>query len=90
MSNLYQPLHHKYRPTCFDDLVGQQSIVSTLKQAILTNSSFSVRLRLVCSRKASVRLSVIIWFNDAGVLVALLVIYSTETVLASLGIDAPL
>ncbi|KGG14565.1 MULTISPECIES: DNA polymerase III subunit gamma/tau [unclassified Prochlorococcus] len=37
MSNNYLPLHHKYRPKCFDDLVGQESIVSTLKQALLTN-----------------------------------------------------
>ena len=31
----------------------------------------------------------IIWFNDAGVLPAVVVIYSTETVFASAGIDAP-
>ena len=33
----YEPLHHKYRPQCFDDLVGQESIALTLKQAIQTN-----------------------------------------------------
>ena len=37
MSPEYQPLHHKYRPQRFDDLVGQVSIVKTLKQAIITN-----------------------------------------------------
>lgn len=37
MSPDYQPLHHKYRPQRFDDLVGQVSIVKTLKQAIITN-----------------------------------------------------
>ncbi len=37
MSTNYQPLHHKYRPKRFDDLVGQESIVKTLKQALITN-----------------------------------------------------
>ncbi len=37
MKNAYQPLHHKYRPTKFDDLIGQEMIVKTLKQAIITN-----------------------------------------------------
>ena len=37
MSQLYQPLHHKYRPESFDALVGQDAIAITLKQAILTN-----------------------------------------------------
>ncbi len=37
MTSTYQPLHHKYRPQRFDDLVGQQSIVQTLKQALITN-----------------------------------------------------
>tara|TARA_B100000579_G_scaffold263434_1_gene217082 strand:+ start:1460 stop:3160 length:1701 start_codon:yes stop_codon:yes gene_type:complete len=30
----YEPLHHKYRPTSFDELVGQDPIKSTLKQAL--------------------------------------------------------
>ena len=30
----YEPLHHKYRPTSFDELVGQDAITSTLKQAL--------------------------------------------------------
>ena len=37
MSQAYQPLHHKYRPGCFDDLVGQEAIAATLKQALLSN-----------------------------------------------------
>ncbi len=37
MSNTYAPLHNKYRPQSFDDLVGQEVIASTLKQALLTN-----------------------------------------------------
>ncbi len=36
MSQAYQPLHHKYRPERFDDLVGQGPIVATLKQALIT------------------------------------------------------
>ena len=37
MSQDYQPLHHKYRPERFDDLVGQKAIAATLKQALNTN-----------------------------------------------------
>ena len=37
MSHVYQPLHHKYRPDKFDELVGQDSISTTLKQAIISN-----------------------------------------------------
>ncbi len=37
MSPDYQPLYQKYRPQRFDDLVGQVSIVKTLKQALITN-----------------------------------------------------
>ncbi len=37
MNQEYQPLHHKYRPIRFDDLIGQEAIATTLKQAILTN-----------------------------------------------------
>jgi len=37
MNTTYIPIHHKYRPKRFDELVGQESIVSTLKQALLTN-----------------------------------------------------
>ncbi len=37
MSQAYQPLHHKYRPERFDDLIGQEAIASTLKQALKTN-----------------------------------------------------
>ena len=33
----YQPLHHKYRPKRFDELVGQEAIATALKQALLTN-----------------------------------------------------
>ena len=36
MSNSYQPLHHKYRPSKFDELVGQDAIKLTLKQALKT------------------------------------------------------
>ncbi len=32
----YEPLHHKYRPTSFDELVGQGPITTTLKQALLS------------------------------------------------------
>ncbi len=34
MIKTYEPLHHKYRPTSFDELVGQSPITSTLKQAL--------------------------------------------------------
>ncbi len=37
MIQVYQPLHHKYRPERFDDLVGQEPISSALKQALITN-----------------------------------------------------
>ena len=37
MKNKYLPLHHKYRPAKFDDLIGQEMIIKTLKQAIITN-----------------------------------------------------
>ncbi len=30
----YQPLHHKYRPQSFDDLVGQEAIATTLTNAL--------------------------------------------------------
>lgn len=33
----YQPLHHKYRPQTFAQLVGQDAIATTLSQAIATN-----------------------------------------------------
>ncbi|MBD1903074.1 DNA polymerase III subunit gamma/tau [Trichocoleus sp. DQ-A3] len=32
----YQPLHHKYRPQTFADLVGQEAIAHTLRNAIRT------------------------------------------------------
>ncbi len=37
MIKTYEPLHHKYRPTTFDALVGQDPITSTLKQALTSN-----------------------------------------------------
>ena len=33
----YEPLHHKYRPTSFDELIGQDPITSTLKQALISD-----------------------------------------------------
>ncbi|MFM7313450.1 MAG: DNA polymerase III subunit gamma/tau [Cyanobium sp.] len=36
MAQAYQPLHHKYRPQRFDQLVGQEAIAATLSQALLT------------------------------------------------------
>jgi DNA polymerase III subunit gamma/tau len=32
----YEPLHHKYRPQTFADLVGQEAIATTLTNAIKT------------------------------------------------------
>jgi DNA polymerase-3 subunit gamma/tau len=32
----YEPLHHKYRPQIFDDLVGQEAIAHTLSNALNT------------------------------------------------------
>ena len=37
MIKIYKPLHHKYRPTSFDELIGQSPITSTLKQALTTD-----------------------------------------------------
>ncbi len=37
MINIYEPLHHKYRPTSFNELVGQEPIKATLKQALISN-----------------------------------------------------
>ena len=37
MIKTYEPLHHKYRPTCFEELVGQGPITSTLKQALISD-----------------------------------------------------
>ena len=37
MSPAYQPLHHKYRPQRFDQLVGQKAIAATLGHALTTN-----------------------------------------------------
>jgi len=37
MPNTYKPFHQKYRPNNLDELVGQNFISITLKQAILTN-----------------------------------------------------
>ncbi len=37
MIKTFEPLHHKYRPTSFDELVGQSPITSTLKQALISN-----------------------------------------------------
>ncbi len=37
MVNSYQPFHLKYRPTNFDELLGQDVISLTLKQALITN-----------------------------------------------------
>ena len=37
MSSAYQPLHHKYRPQRFDQLVGQGAIASTLGHALTSN-----------------------------------------------------
>ncbi len=37
MGNNHQPLHLKYRPLNFDELIGQDVISLTLKQALITN-----------------------------------------------------
>ena len=37
MSSTYQPLHHKYRPQRFDQLVGQEAITATLGKALISN-----------------------------------------------------
>ena len=37
MIKAYEPLHHKYRPRSFDELIGQDPITSTLKQALRSN-----------------------------------------------------
>jgi len=37
MVNIHQPFHLKYRPTNFDELIGQDVISLTLKQALITN-----------------------------------------------------
>ena len=37
MSTTYQPLHHKYRPQRFDQLVGQEAITATLGNALTSN-----------------------------------------------------
>ncbi|KEF41032.1 MAG: DNA polymerase III subunits gamma and tau [Cyanobium sp. CACIAM 14] len=34
MTQAYQPLHHKYRPQRFDQLVGQEAIAATLSNAL--------------------------------------------------------
>ncbi|MCS5697575.1 DNA polymerase III subunit gamma/tau [Cyanobium sp. FGCU-52] len=36
MGQAYQPLHHKYRPQRFDQLVGQEAIATTLGNALRT------------------------------------------------------
>ena len=36
MGQAYQPLHHKYRPQRFDQLVGQEAIAATLSNALRT------------------------------------------------------
>jgi DNA polymerase-3 subunit gamma/tau len=41
---VYEPLHHKYRPQTFADLVGQQAIASTLTNAILSERIASAYL----------------------------------------------
>lgn len=37
MVQAYEPLHHKYRPQRFDQLVGQRAVADTLSQALLQN-----------------------------------------------------
>jgi len=36
MLNIHKPFHQKYRPTNLDELVGQEFISLTLKQALLS------------------------------------------------------
>ncbi|MFN5221155.1 MAG: DNA polymerase III subunit gamma/tau, partial [Cyanobacteriota bacterium] len=36
MGQAYEPLHHKYRPQRFDQLVGQEAIATTLGNALRT------------------------------------------------------
>lgn len=36
---MYQALYRKYRPICFDDVVGQEHVVETIKNQILTNKT---------------------------------------------------
>ena len=36
MPNIHKPFHQKYRPSNLDELVGQEFISITLKQALLT------------------------------------------------------
>ncbi len=36
-ASAYQPLHHKYRPQRFDQLVGQDAITATLRNALIRN-----------------------------------------------------
>ena len=44
MPNIHTPFHQKYRPTNLDELVGQNFISITLKQAILTKKIASAYL----------------------------------------------
>ena len=37
MNNPHKPFHQKYRPKNLDELVGQEFISTTLKQALLTD-----------------------------------------------------
>ena len=37
MIKAFEPLHHKYRPKSFNELVGQDPITSTLKQALISD-----------------------------------------------------
>ena len=41
MINIYEPLHHKYRPKSFDELIGQDPITATLKQALISTRTVS-------------------------------------------------
>ena len=43
---MYQALYRKYRPTVFDDVVGQNVVVNTLKNAIKeNNNTITVHIR---------------------------------------------